>query len=268
MRISIRTDIPPQRLRLQAKTVVGSLSIRHLTLARLVEGEDVRTVATDLGVSTAIIYYWIRQFNELGLQALDKQSGLRVDANMSAEKFLAAAKTADTRTARRLLSIAKLLGGQRPSHIARELGVSPSTIQRWISRINEGGMAGLLYKGRRPSRLAARMRNDIMESDLLRVALWASAHGAWRTARRLNGVADILGGLKLAEAAERRNVSRSMVSKWCRTFNKNGIEGLLCPKSMSALQRGHTWDSDGRPLGDEISATKPGPRAIDRIMTP
>ncbi|MGI9484423.1 MAG: helix-turn-helix domain-containing protein [Geminicoccaceae bacterium] len=68
------------------------------------------------------------------------------------------------------------------------------------------------------------MRKDISRAEVRRAARIAPH----RTSRRLMAVADVLDGKKLAEVASSLDISVSAVSKWCRRFNEDGIEGLVC----------------------------------------
>ena len=233
-RVRIRDDISAEELRQQARSSQRKNAVRLLALARVAEGVRYTVVAEASGVSLATIYNWIKCLNEQGLDAF--QSATRrgrpsihhLPSNLTPEKVsVSAPETVDPQASQRLLAISMLLRKERPCGIARALGVSPSTINSWIKRVNQDGVLGLIRGKERAARVSPRMRVDISSRQLRRAATIAKKRNQVRAARRLTAVAFILDGMKLADVAERMSISRSVVSKWCQALNKEGIKGLF-----------------------------------------
>ena len=199
-------------------------------MADIIDGESCANVSMRYSVSTSMIYYWIRCLNDRGIKGfvqsprggrrchLDNQYGIGYEALVSA------AKGVDRLASRRLIAISRLLRNVPCVEVARDARVTPSTLTGWIKRFNTGGIAGLLSTNRERARTVVVMRRDISRAEV-RGAARIAPH---RTSRRLMAVADVLDGKKLAEVADSLDISVSAVSKWCRRFNEDGIEGLVC----------------------------------------
>ena len=55
----------------------------------------------------------------------------------------------------RELLVARVLAGRRRAEVARELGVSEKTVQKWVVRFQREGIAGLRDRSSRPQRSPA-----------------------------------------------------------------------------------------------------------------
>ncbi|MFW5837845.1 MAG: helix-turn-helix domain-containing protein [Desulfovibrionaceae bacterium] len=80
---------------------------------------------------------------------------------LEAKQFFATSPEA--RFARRLDAILLVCDGHPVPYVSKIFGLNPTTIQRWIHRLNEEGLAGLKDKpGRgRPSRLTTELREQV-----------------------------------------------------------------------------------------------------------
>lgn len=226
----ICTKFSAAQLRCEAgKNRAHFTAVRFLALADVVDGESCAKISRRYGVSTSTIYYWIRCLSDRGIQGfvqspkrgrkchLDNRHGI------GCETLVSAAKGADHQSSRRLIAISQLLKKVPCVEVARDARVKPSTLTSWIKRFNAGGIVGLLSASGRRSRTIIVMRRDISMAEVRGAAKNASR----RTSRRLLAVADVLEGKKLAEVAGPLDISVSAVSKWCRRFNEDGIEGLV-----------------------------------------
>ena len=232
--IRLSADISAQELRRKAQSSEQENASRFEALARVAEGDDYRTIAKAYNVSRSTIYYWINRFNEYGLGAFDKpfrrgrHSIHKLPLNLTPDMIeTVAPKECDRRVSRRFLAISMLLDNERPCDVARQLGVSSSTITSWIKRAYQDGILSLTQLRRGSARTSQRMRRDVAPSRLRYAATIAKRRNQLRAARRLTAVACVLDGMKLTDVAGEMGISCSTVSKWSQAFNKDGIDGLF-----------------------------------------
>ncbi len=226
----ISTKFSAAQLRLEAvKNEASPTAFRFLALADVIDGESCANTSKRYGVSTSTVYYWIRCLSDRGIRGFDQRSqkGRKCHLDnrygISRETLVSAAEGLDHLSSRRIMAISRLLEKVPCIEVARDAGITPSTLSGWIKRFNDGGIAGLLSTNRQRPRAVMVMRNDISVAKVHGAARIASR----RTSRRLMAVADVLEGKRFAEVAGSLNVSISAVGKWCRRFNERGIEGLV-----------------------------------------
>ena len=231
--ISIREDISVRTLQSEANGSNPCRATKLRALARIADGERVNNVAADFSVSTSSIYSWIKCLNSQGLSAFKKQPQrgrprqFHCRLDLDPEQLEISAKTADVASQKRLHAISRVLRGEEASFIARSMGVSPSAISEWIKRFNDGGIGSLIgRKGRQPVKTRT-MRRDVSLSELRREAREAKFLAQLCTSRRLTAITLVLGGATLSEVARKLEISVASVSKWCKTFNLMGIQGLI-----------------------------------------
>ena len=228
-RPKVRVEFSAEKLLSEASKGQRYNAIRFLALADIAGGERCDKVAKRYGVSKAAVYSWIQRLNERGIEAfnqrprrgrkchLDNQDSVVVD------DLASAAKAASERASKKLMAISRLLEQVPCGEVAREAKVTPSTLTAWIKKFNKGGIPELVANNQMLSRSKIDMRRDISTSDVRE----ASKTASHRTSRRLTAVAHVLDGMKLADVAKSLNVSIAAVSKWCRRFNQEGMEGLI-----------------------------------------
>lgn len=212
-------------------------AIKLLALADVVEGEKCANISRRYGVSTSTIYYWIRCFIDRGIKGFVQSPGrgrrchLDNRHGIGYEALISAAVGVDRQSSKRLIAISQLFKKMSCVEVARNARVTPSTLSSWIKKFNAAGIAGLVSTSQRRARAIVVMRRDIAGTEVR----GAARNAPRRTSRRLIAVADVLDGKKLAEVAGPLDISVSAVSKWCRRFNEDGIEGLI-----------YRWEAKGR----------------------
>lgn len=96
-----------------------------------------------------------------------------------AKKFFASSP--DARFARRLDAILLVCEGYPVPYVSKLFGLNPTTIQRWIHRLNVEGLDGLKDKpGRgRPSRLSAELRDKVRDEVAGTPELFGYTQARW-----------------------------------------------------------------------------------------
>src|ERR687893_2423911 len=81
---------------------------------------------------------------------------------------LAHSRTAQARLVERARILLAVADGQRPSHVAKELGLSRPTVYTWLHRFNEQGLQGLGDRPRagRPHTYTAEQRAEVIAAAL------------------------------------------------------------------------------------------------------
>lgn len=147
---------------------------RALMVKRLESGERPREVAEEMGVSLSTLRKWLRRHLIEGPQGLHDRLTLRGVPSQTRQGAIEPRRqrratihtNARLTPAGRALMLKRLEAGQRQRDVAREMGVSLSTLWKWLRRYRREGVQGLDDRSsRRPNtrRVPAHTREAVIK---------------------------------------------------------------------------------------------------------
>src|SRR5512147_377171 len=121
-------------------------------------------------------------------------------------EYLAASRTAQARFVERAQILLTLAEGRRPSHVAKDLGISRPTVYTWIHRFHAQGLHGLEDQPRagRPPTYTAEQRAEVIAVALTDPRSLGLFFGCW-TLDRLQAYLNEQKGIPISGAASTRS---------------------------------------------------------------
>lgn len=211
---------------------------RLIALRAVLKGASEVEAAKLIQAKPETVGHWLRTARRHGLESLIKRSEGRKSrlivpaseqADLLASVRSALSGTPDSSERLRLLAVARVLEGDKPTQIANEMGVTTKSVRGWLKKLREDGVVGL------KDRVAVRKR--CIDADCTALRDLAAEEKNSQAKRALLAIAFLAEGDTVHAAGVKVCAEGETVQRWLNTFNGGGIEALRRPVKLGRKTR-------------------------------